>query len=151
MRLRRQAIRFYRWLWPTGFHARRWRLLTVWLILFTGVVAYALHVQRSESRRNDARFCAVTESFITSHNVLTGVLADTNHVQVQARRQEDAALRALQAETSLGQSANFELRAFLQSVREANADINQATLRANRAVERSIATGRDLRHQLQCD
>jgi hypothetical protein len=37
----------------SGVHAWRWRGLTVWIAVFSLLVAYSLQVQRDESRRND--------------------------------------------------------------------------------------------------
>ena len=45
-------------------------MLTVWVIAFTLLVAWSLQIQRSESRRNDQRFCDVTSSYIASNLAL---------------------------------------------------------------------------------
>lgn len=67
-------------------HPWRWRLLTVWIVIFTVLTAYALYAQREDARSTDRRFCDVTSAFITSEIQLRDQL-NKNDVQTIGLRQ----------------------------------------------------------------
>ena len=74
----------------TPIHKWRWIGLTVWIVLFTGLVAYALHEQRDYSRDNAARFCNISRTFIASNVVLRNAL---NEAGVQGIGQRQALIQ----------------------------------------------------------
>ena len=135
---------------PEGFQAWRWRALLVWIVFFSVVVAWDLKYQRDHFTDTQDRFCVITASFITSNIALTKVLADAIEIQTAARRQQNAALETLQVILGIGPEADYTTRAYLQSVQDANEEINVAAQRVSAASARAVSVWRKLRKGLEC-
>lgn len=76
-----------------SFHKYRWRLLTLWIVAFTLLTAYALWAQRHDSRRTDHRFCAVTSAFLQSESDLRDQLNRADVIEIGLRQAVQEAAR----------------------------------------------------------
>lgn len=64
----------------------RWRLLTIWIVVFTLLTAYALYAQSRDRREVEQRFCDVTASFISGEIQLRDQLNKADLQTIGARQ-----------------------------------------------------------------
>jgi hypothetical protein len=74
-------------------HRLRWQFLTLWIIVFTLLTAYALYAQRREAQRNDRRFCDVTSAFLKSESDLRNQLNRGDLIEIGLRQSVQEAAR----------------------------------------------------------
>lgn len=68
-----------------AIHPWRWRALTVWIVAFSLLTAYALYAQRRDAEHTDRRFCEVTSATISASIKLRDQL-NKNDIQTIGRR-----------------------------------------------------------------
>jgi hypothetical protein len=77
----------------TRIHPGRWKLLTLWIVTFTFLTAYALYAQREAARSTDRRFCDVTSSFLKSERDLRDQLNKGDLILIGRRQTLQEAAR----------------------------------------------------------
>jgi hypothetical protein len=144
---------------PPGPQAR-WlrRGLLAWMVAFTLLVSYALRLQRDETRRTDARFCAVSTAFITSNQALRNA---QNAASVKALGERQAVidtdrklLRIFTSTTMRLTASQRALRSIFVSYLNAeitlNNSLNISSIDSLNAANTAVSRWSQLKRELQC-
>lgn len=146
-------------------HPWRWRMLSIWIIVFTALTAYALFQTRNESRRNDKRFCAVTKAFI---GIQINIQSELNRQSVKQLGENSKLVRITKEQLATSKlvlknmpthppayynSLRRFLRAtegYLETSQDISADASESSRRL--IIERSVAIAetKRLREVLKC-
>lgn len=148
------------WFYPGGsddIHSGRWRALTIWIIAFTCLTAYALYNQREQAQSTDRRFCDVTQSFISSEIDLRDQL-NKNDVQTVGFRQtvqetaRNASYIFILAPTSpvFTEAARSAILEFFQSIDDLNASQVRLGQAALSKADEFVGRLKELRRRLKC-
>lgn len=150
---------------PEGIHTWRWRALTLWVVVFSILVAVAFKQQSNESQANDTRFCEVTKAFIginidiqSELNRQTIKQLGTNQKIVRVTSKQLSASKAVLRNMPRKPVAYYtSLRRFLKSTQqfletsqELSAGVNESSRRLLKRRLASINQARILRRRLKC-